>query len=48
MESSQFFLRHVSAQGVEPLGGVDELHLALARLGFPGCEHPNIGGNAVL
>jgi hypothetical protein len=28
--SSQFFLPEVLAQGLEPRGGVDELHLALA------------------
>jgi hypothetical protein len=33
-ESSQFFLPEVLAQRLEPLGGVDELHLALAVAGL--------------
>ena len=36
----------VLAQGLEPLGCVDELHLALSMLGFSIGEHPDIGGNA--
>ena len=39
-------LAEVLAERLEPLGGVDELHLALAVLGFPVGEHPYIGGDA--
>ena len=39
-------LAHVLAQRAEPLGGVDELHLAAAVLGLAVGEHPDIGGDA--
>ena len=39
-------LAHVLAQGLEPLGGVDELHLAFAMLGLPVREHPDVSGDA--
>ena len=39
-------LAEVLAQRLEPLAGVDELHLALAVLGLPVGQHPDVGGDA--
>ena len=39
-------LAEVLAQRLEPLGGVDELHLALAVRGLPVGQHPDVGGDA--
>ena len=40
------FLAQVLAQGLEPLGGVDQLHLAFAVRGLAVGQHPDVGGNA--
>ena len=40
------FLAEVLAERLEPLRGVDELHLALAVLGLAVGEHPDVGGDA--
>ena len=39
-------LAEVLAQRLEPLGRVDELHLALAVRGLPVGQHPDVGGDA--
>ena len=39
-------LAEVLAQRLEPLAGVDELHLALAVRGLPVRQHPDVGGDA--
>ena len=39
-------LAQVLAQRLEPLRGVDELHLALAVLGLAVGQHPDVGGDA--
>ena len=40
------FLAQVLAQRPVPLGGVDQLHLALAMLWLAVGEHPDVGGDA--
>ena len=39
-------LAEVLAQRLEPLAGVDELHLALAVRGLSVGQHPDVGGDA--